>query len=137
MSATTSEGTGLGMAVNQGSLPLNGPHIVACGEVVCDGWKVRVDLESTLPLGPDHYVVMLTQNDVSGDLGGADGLRGDHAPHAEKFMLVDNVAVNRITSVCADWASNGLAGFVLHAGADGVRTFGYTIVKTGFLRNNN
>jgi hypothetical protein len=150
MSATTTEGTGLGMAPNQVSLTVAGPHIVAAGTVRtgqpgADGqsndWWITVDLDQVLPLSPSNYAVMITQSDESGHLGGPDGQRSNNPPHIEKFVKVNGDRYNywgiddEFESY-ANWNNNGLAGFVVHCGHPDPKTIDYVVVRTGFLRTN-
>jgi len=148
MSATTSQGTGLGMAPNQVCLTAAGPHVVAAGiartgTVGSDGqtndWWVTVDLEEVLPLNPDMYSVIVTQSDEQGELQGSNGQRPDHGAHVEKFVKVNGTrynyyGVNDEFESYSNWNNNGLAGFVLHSGHGDPKTLQYVVVRNGFLR---
>jgi len=148
MSATTSQGTGLGMAPNQVYLTAAGPHIVAAGiartgTVGSDGntnnWWITVDLEEVLPLNPDMYSVMLTQSDEQGTLQGSDGQRPNHGPHVEKYVKVNGTRYNYFGiddefGNYDNWKNNGLAGFVIHPGDGDPHTVQYVVVRNGFLR---
>jgi hypothetical protein len=148
MSATSSQGTGLGAAPNQVCLTAAGPHVVAAGiartgTVGSDGntnnWWITVDLEEVLPLNPDMYSVILTQSDEEGTLQGDDNQRPNHGPHVEKYVKVDGTRYNYYGvddefGNYDNWKNNGLAGFVIHPGDGNPRTMQYVVVKNGFLR---
>lgn len=107
---------------------LNGPHVVAAGEVLNedDCWQVLVQVVG-LTESPDNYTVVVTQSDWSNYDG-----RGQYPPHIEKL----DSNGNNWDDVEGEW-EGAMSGFVLHTGdPDNTnpgypRKFGYMIVRNG------
>lgn len=107
---------------------LNGPHVVAAGEVlnVDECWQVLVELNG-LTENPDNYAVFVTQSDWSNYDG-----RPYRVAHIEKL----DSEGNNWDDVEGDWVGS-MSGFVLHTGDTSYvnsgypRKFGYVVVRTG------
>jgi hypothetical protein len=146
MGATSVTGVGNGSAegLNKGPgnnrtiyTTVNGPHVVAAGEVYSDGcWQVQVDVPG-LTETPDKYVVLVTQSDWSDSDG-----RGNRPPHIHKYDIYGNSQYNVITGEGSGPDENTwytMAGFVLHPADDDYadiccdfgRKFGWVIVRAG------
>jgi hypothetical protein len=107
---------------------LNGPYVVAAGEVlnVDECWQVLVEVAG-LTENPDNYTVVVTQSDWSNY-----DRRPNRVAHIEKL----DSEGNNWDDVEGEWMG-AMGGFVLHVGdpdntySSYPRKFGYIIVRNG------
>lgn len=138
MAATSVTGRGFGTSVPYSKgpdggntsiyLPLNGPHIVWCGEVTTEpdttgsgNWQVKYMFPEALPETPDKYGIFAMQS----DFGNNDG-RNNYPPHMEKLDEFENNE--------DDGFEGNFGGFILHTGDNDERRFMVAVVRNGFLK---
>ncbi len=124
----TTQGTGPGAAA---PLSERYPRVVAAGHCVTTGneghgnWQVRVTLpEGLCTLDPHKYVVMTQQDDYANDDG-----RNQYPAHIEKLDAEGNNEDEGYTG--------GFGGFIIHTGDSNERRFMWTVITTGFAKNNS
>ena len=139
MAATSITGRGNGTAVPYSKgpdggntsiyLPVNGPHVVWCGEVITEpdtvedayNWRVKFMFPEALPETPDKYSIFAMQSDYGSDDG-----RGERPPHIEKLDEFENNE--------DDGFEGNFGGFVLHTGDSNERRFMVMVVRNGYLK---
>ena len=138
MAATSITGRGNGTAVpyskgpdggnSSAYLPINGPHVVWCGEVLTEpdttgsgNWQVKFMFPEALPETPDKYGIFAMQSDY----GNNDG-RNQYPPHTEKLDEFENNE--------DDGFEGNFGGFILHTGDNDERRFMVMVVHNGYLK---